>query len=110
MSFGKAARHARGLDLARIKKVIVTFWSYDTNTSAVRSVNAFPYCMCPYDHNLHTLYHNSVGVCVLHCCYREVYRALSRDGLKESNPKCSVIANVVSTPIDPQVEVTFGKL
>jgi len=40
MSFGKAARHARGLDLAQIKKVIVTFWCYDKRTSAVRYVFA----------------------------------------------------------------------
>ncbi|XP_065898138.1 large ribosomal subunit protein mL53-like [Dysidea avara] len=74
MSFGKAARHARGLDLSRIKKVIVTFWSYDQRNSAVR----------------------------------EIYRALSRDQLKESNPKCSITANVLSIPIDPKVEVTFA--
>jgi len=29
--------------------------------------------------------------------------------LKESNPKCTIIANIFSKPIDPKVEVTFGE-
>lgn len=65
---------ARGLSLAKIKKIIVTFSCYDHRTTAVR----------------------------------EVYRHLSCDRLKESNPKCPVIPNILSVPSEPQVEVTFS--
>ena len=42
--------------------------------------------------------------------FREVYRQLARDKLKESNPKCPVTPNILSVPSEPHVEVTFSRL